>query len=158
MKKYFKKSLSLMMAALMLLSCWVFFAPEAEAVNTGSYPYEVKITMTDGADGWDNGDLKVYGKSNNGKGTETSIATKSGLYVNHDSGTYSWYSSSSTSFPTKLTYYYKFGGGMTWRSMAGTLYLYVNGTQVGSQSFSAKSSAFKAAKGTVTLTVASSDF
>ena len=146
------------MAALMLMSCWVFFAPEAKAVNSGSYNYEFKIVMTDGADGWDNGDLTLYGKPSNGKGTESQITKKSGLYVNQDSGTYSWGTGSSSSFPTRVTYYYKFGGGITWRSMAGTLQLFVNGTLVGEQSFSASSSAFKAASGTVTLTVASGNY
>ena len=146
------------MAALMIMSCWVFFAPEAEAVTAGSYNYEIKIVMSDGADGWDNGDLTLYGKNNNGKGAEAQITKKSGLYVNQDSGTYDWLSGSSASFPTRITYYYKFGGGFTWRSMAGKLQLYVNGTLVGEQSFSGNSKAFSAASGTVTLTVASGNY
>ncbi|MGN1418537.1 MAG: hypothetical protein ACI4W6_04345, partial [Acutalibacteraceae bacterium] len=155
--KKIQRFIATIMAALMVMTAWVFVEPmSADAVDTGLYSYEVKVVMTDGADAWNNGDLTVYGKSNNGKGSEIQIATKSGLYVNQDSGTYSWCIGSSTSFPSKLTYYYNFGGGFTWRSMAGTLQLYVGGTLVGSQSFSASSSVFSAAKGTVTLTVASS--
>ena len=74
MKKYFKKSLSLFMAALMLMSCWVFFAPEAEAVNAGkSYKVEITATITDSDDEIDNWQPKVnYNKTlNGGSGTST---------------------------------------------------------------------------------------
>ncbi|MDD6526671.1 MAG: hypothetical protein PUF31_02485 [Oscillospiraceae bacterium] len=157
MKKQLRKGLSLFLAVMMLMSAWVWVAPEKAEAAEG-YNYEVKVVMTDGSDGWDKGDLKIYGKSNNGQGSETQIGSKTGLYVNQDSGTYSWYTGTSTSFPSKLTYQYQFGGGFTWRSMAGTLELYVGEKLVGSQSFSAKSSAFSAAKGTVTLTVASANY
>lgn len=42
MKKYFKKSFSLMLAVLMVLSCWVWIAPtKAEAATAGNYYVEV---------------------------------------------------------------------------------------------------------------------
>ena len=68
MKKYFKKGLSLMMAALMLLSCWVFFAPEAEAVGSGDYSVKLYANVTDDADYVDE-NWTIYGKANNGKGS-----------------------------------------------------------------------------------------
>lgn len=48
MKKYTKKALSVFMAALMLLTCWVFVAPEqAEAVNGGTgYEYVISGNIT----------------------------------------------------------------------------------------------------------------
>lgn len=83
MKKYFKtqfkKSLSLMMAVLMVLSCWVWIAPEldleAEAAdysNDGYYYVQVFGNYHD----WTNGtgvqknDWIVTFKENNGTGTE----------------------------------------------------------------------------------------
>ncbi|MBO5185328.1 MAG: hypothetical protein J6D79_06295, partial [Clostridia bacterium] len=156
MKKYFKKSLSLMMAALMLLSCWVFFAPEAEAVYSGTYYGRVRVDSGNDTGGWDQGDWKVFGKSNNGKGSETQLSSFS-QYVNFKETGKIIKSGSSTSFPTKVTFTYSFGGGMTWREMKGTAYLDVSGnnsswTQVGSVDLGAKSSAFSAAKGTKTIT------
>ena len=156
MKKYFRKSLSLMMAALMLLSCWVFFAPEAEAVNSGTYYWRVRVDSGNNTGGWDKGAWVVYGKPNNGKGSETTLSSFS-QYVNFKETGRIIKSGSSTSFPTKVTFTYSFGGGMTWREMKGTAYLDVSGnnsswTQVGSVDLGAKSSAFSAAKGTKTIT------
>ena len=156
MKKYFKKGLSLIMAALMLLSCWVFFAPEAEAVNSGTYYWRVRVDSGNNTGGWDKGAWVVYGKPNNGKGSETTLSSFS-QYVNFKDTGRIIKSGSSTSFPTKVTFTYSFGGGMTWREMKGTAYLDVSGnnsswTQVGSVDLGAKSSAFSAAKGTKTIT------
>lgn len=165
MKKYLKKSLSLVMAALMLMSCWVFFAPtKAEAVNAGNYYYKIVCNFIDTADGWDKGDLTLTGISNNGQGTSNQIIEETGMYVTGSTGDKEWVSATSTDkFPTKLTYEYQFGGGFTFRSMAGTLKLYVGSSSskldlLAEQHFSAKSSAFKAAKGTVTLTVPESKY
>lgn len=61
MKNQFKKSLSLVMAVLMILSCWVWIAPEkAEAAGgTTSYFIRMKYNVHDN---WDNseGKYKVY--------------------------------------------------------------------------------------------------
>lgn len=124
MKKYFKKSLSLFMAALMLMSCWVFFAPtKAEAVTSGKYNWRVRGTSSNDTGGWDAGVLTVKGKLNNGKGNETTISSQSGMYINWKKTDFVWSSGSSDSFPTYLSYYYKFGGGITHRKMDATLYL-----------------------------------
>lgn len=46
-----KKVLSVFMAALMLLTAWVFFAPEkAEAATAGTYTIKVVVTCTNGFD------------------------------------------------------------------------------------------------------------
>lgn len=162
MKKKLTKSLSVFMAFLMVFSMFVFtpemFTKAEAAISSGSYNYEVKVTMTDGSDGWDVGNLWVYGRDNNGTGSETQINTKSGLYVNQDSGTFSWLSGTSSSFPTKIKYQWQFGGGFTWRSMAATIELYVEGRLVCSKSFSAKSSAFSAAKGSAEASADSSKY
>lgn len=70
MKKQIKKGLSLMMAILMVLSCWVWVAPtEAEAATAGKYYFRLVYTTTDSADS-DNRHLYIIYKDNNGKGTE----------------------------------------------------------------------------------------
>lgn len=52
MKKQIKKSLSLMLAVLMVLSCWVFVAPtEAEAANYTGYQLTVNFTVSDACNG-----------------------------------------------------------------------------------------------------------
>lgn len=89
MKKQFKKGLSLMMAVLMVLSCWVWVAPtKAEAVDAdgGDYYIEVDYTSTGGdfsnsftASSIDRNDdgaccgVAVYYKEVNGTGSETKI-------------------------------------------------------------------------------------
>lgn len=85
MKKYFKtqlkKSISLFMAVLMVLSCWVWVAPEAEAVNeetnakNGQYYVQVYGNLSD----WSNktnlekNNWIVTYKTNNGTGSEATV-------------------------------------------------------------------------------------
>ncbi|MDD6021826.1 MAG: InlB B-repeat-containing protein [Oscillospiraceae bacterium] len=160
MKKYFKKTMSVFLSFLMVLSCFVF-APEmftfkADAAKAGSYKITVKVVSSNNTGGWDKGVLKIYGKDKNGKGTETVIVNKSDMYINFN-GTRTWIDSVSyDSFPTKLTYEYSFGGGITHRKMDAYIYLYVNDTEVGNvQSYSYE---WGTNAGTKTLTVASSKY
>lgn len=54
----FKKSLSVFMAVMMLLSCWVFIAPEhAHAATAGNYTMKFSVTVSNGADG---GSIQLY--------------------------------------------------------------------------------------------------
>lgn len=124
MKKYFKKSLSLFMAALMLMSCWVFFAPTAEAVNAGNYWIKFYADVSDGGDGqyyrW-----KLYGKNKNGTGSEEWIADD-GTKLQDDNKTYTMFTTTSDKFPTKITcdYYNKAAFGAH-RTMKATVHLLV---------------------------------
>ena len=71
-----KKALSVFMAALMLLTAWVFFAPEkAEAATAGQYYYKVTFQVTNTMD---NVQMlsTLYGRTNNGTGSEVAIASK----------------------------------------------------------------------------------
>lgn len=112
------------MAALMLMSCWVFFAPEAKAVTAGKYTWRVRGSSSNDTGGWDNGVLTVKGKANNGKGGETTLYSQSKMYINWKENNKNWSGDqTSDSFPTYLSYYYKFGGGVTHRKMDATLYL-----------------------------------
>lgn len=158
MKKYFKKSLSLFMAALMLMSCWVFFAPtKAEAVGAGKYKVRLEIDSGNDTGGWNHGKVGLYGKNNNGKGSEKRFWYEENHLVNFN-GKRDWYDAETDYFPTKFEYEYSFGGGVTWREMKFTVRIFVNGNEVASEYHSAKSSAFKTAKGTKTTTVGTGNY
>ncbi len=85
MKKYFKlqakKSLSLLMAVVMLMTCWVWIAPEAEAVNeateatNGSYYVQVFGNLSDYSNktNLEKNNWIVTYKTNNGTGSESTI-------------------------------------------------------------------------------------
>ena len=71
-----KKVLSVFLAVLMVMTAWVFVAPEAEAATAGKYYYKVTFQVTDDMD---NVQMKstLYGRGNNGTSdTEVTIATK----------------------------------------------------------------------------------
>lgn len=71
MKKQFKKGLSLIMAVLMVMSCWVWVAPtKAEAADestAGKYKITLKAYLTNAAD---TAYIRVKAKGNNGTGTQ----------------------------------------------------------------------------------------
>ena len=108
MKKYFKKSLSLMMAALMLLSCWVFFAPtKAEAASAGSYKWKVTLYVEENYD-WkhDAQYISVGYYTNNGYGTNWQYDNESRFWVKknqyeNDKANYS-FEGWSKGFPTRV--------------------------------------------------------
>ena len=69
-KKTFKKSLSLIMAVLMVLTCWVWVAPtQAEAADyrDGYYYVELRTNVTDTGNE-DGSTITVTYKTNNGTG------------------------------------------------------------------------------------------
>ena len=123
MKKYFKKSLSLFMAALMIMSCWVFFAPEtAWAVNSsGNYTWRLYINCYNSYTGND-GYYTITGKTNNGQGSDTTIANKTGLSCGggtiFDDGKTGYYpnanGSTSSAFPYKMNVYTYKNSGPSW--------------------------------------------
>ena len=98
-KSLFKRALSIVLCAVMLVSCWVFTAPSAEAANNttaGTYDVYITFNVTDTADSWfgdgygsgytyDNktaGDrvgITVFHKNNNGWG-DTESHTDFDLY------------------------------------------------------------------------------
>ena len=45
-----KKVLSVFLAVLMVMTAWVFVAPEAEAATAGKYYYKVTFQVTDDMD------------------------------------------------------------------------------------------------------------
>ncbi|MGN0443715.1 MAG: hypothetical protein ACI4F5_03775, partial [Acutalibacteraceae bacterium] len=160
---YSRKALSVFMAVLMVFSMFAL-APEmftkAEAATSGTYYWRVRVNSSNDTGGWDKGDWTVYAKPNNGTGTETSISTFS-QYINFKENGKIVKSGSSTSFPTKVTFNYSFGGGVTYRKMDAYIYLDIskdnsNWTEIGSvQSYSHE---WGTNSGTKTLTVASGNY
>lgn len=75
MKKQLKKSLSLFLAVLMLMTCWVWVAPQkAEAGAPGSYDVTVEYNVYNGSWGDDNPDemkVEAWYIPGNGTGTES---------------------------------------------------------------------------------------
>lgn len=134
MKNYFKKSLSVFMAALMLLSCWVFVAPQkAEAVDSETYYYKIWAYTSDGGDG-SKYDWRIYGKANNGKGNETQIAT-SDCYLKSNKTTYTIKEGSSTSFPERITLEYA-NSAVINRTMKSTMHVEIGSSSSNMQEVS----------------------
>ena len=164
-----KKLLSLLLSLIMIISMFsMLFSIEVSAATAtataGTYYWRARVTATKAdanESSMDYSDWTVYGKANNGTGTESTIygtttnkVTSTGTDVVYAYG-------DSTSFPTKLTYKYEVGGGMTAYNLAMNIYLDVssdnsNWTNIGSTSLSGKSGWFNEFEGTVTITVADS--
>ena len=68
MKKQIKKTLSLMLAVLMVLSCWVWVAPEKAEAGLSGYSVEVDIQLDNPCSG---GHISVTEISKNGTGSAT---------------------------------------------------------------------------------------
>lgn len=159
---YFKRTLSLMLSLLLVLGTFCFFNPfkdtveVAEAATAGSYTWRVRGISSNDTGGWNSGTLKVYGKTNNGYGTQSTLYSADNMLINwktKENEDKIWVSQRTTSqFPTSLSYAYSFGGGFTWREMKATLYIDVkvgdNWVQVLSVACNASSGAFSAASGT----------
>lgn len=68
MKKQMKKGLSLIMAVLMVMSCWVWIAPtKVEAADAGKYTLSIEAQVENAAD---TAYVIVKAKANNGTGSE----------------------------------------------------------------------------------------
>ena len=134
MKKYLikeaKKSLSLLLAVLMLMSCWVWVAPEkAEAANiTPKDQYEVEVSWTVGNKATTGGNIQ-YKTLGDGWGSEsgynTALNSMSGKTA---TGTYT-HTWTTTDFPTVVRVETTFGSG-TSKSRTTVNYIKINGKTV----------------------------
>lgn len=118
MKKYLKKSLSVFLSFLMVLSCFVFapemFTFEADAAQGGQYYYKFWAVVSDDCDA-DSFSWITYGKPTNGTGSEVTvhdqgcILSDTKTYVIHETGdkTQNRYA-----FPTKIVGKQKTGFSM----------------------------------------------
>ncbi len=157
MKKFLKagkKTLSVIMAIMMVLTAWVWVAPTEASAANGTYYYKLVIKVTDPADGWDVNNVKLHYRTNNGRSSSTS-SVAIGITTsnwNTENGTFT-FEDSLSGFPCGYTHEYSFGGGLTWRGLGYTITLSVGSskssyTQIFTANYSAESSAFSAAKGT----------
>lgn len=118
MKKQLRRQLSLMLAVLMMLSCWVWVAPEkAEAVTNEYFIKYVVYCTDDWQNGSGNSKVTITYKPNNGTGT---TATKvfeqpEGFWNNSTNKDYIVVEDYIDGFPIKVTQY----GSASWmRTMA----------------------------------------
>lgn len=107
-----KKALSFFLSVLMVLTTWVFVAPEkAEAAN-GSYWLNVKVNVTNKADKQENIQKSYWTityRPNNGRGNETTMEynireNEYGVLSNESNGQYMHVEV--PGFPTKIYYYH----------------------------------------------------
>ena len=70
MKKQIKKGLSLMLAVLMVLSCWVWVAPTKAEAAGDTYKLTFYYNVTNEDDGGDEEWARIHYMPNNGTGTE----------------------------------------------------------------------------------------
>ncbi len=80
MKNQLKKSLSLVMAVLMLMSCWVWVAPTEAEAATQNYPVKVKYTISNLCEA--GGHIKIFYWTFNDNGTVNTGSSKEQVLVN----------------------------------------------------------------------------
>lgn len=111
MKKQLKKSLSLFLAVLMMLSCWVWVAPQKASAVAGRYYYKLVMKNVDGAS-VSGEDFRIKYRANNG--TSETKSQSANIFSSHtgtgdagdDEGTYTW-TGYVDGFPTELYFYFK---------------------------------------------------
>ena len=127
LRTYTKRTLAVFMAALMLLTAWVFVAPEkADAVNSGNYKWRVYVYSRNDTGGWNSEQMIVRGKPNNGTGSQTDLLTVNNWKIDFKgerTNTFGKNDQTASQFPTQLYYYYSFGGGWTHREIDADIYL-----------------------------------
>lgn len=168
MKKYLKKSLSVFMAFLMVLSCFVFapemFTFEADAAQQGQYYYRFTVKLTNNwSNSQANSQVRIYYKTKNGKGTETdSMITYNpaeGWWDKDEGNTYTVCEGTVPGFPYKVVQYAKTSFLRTMEYSEATLYV---GSSLSNMTSVATGGTFKVgSSGNVTkdvLTVASGNY
>ncbi len=134
MKKQLKKSLSLFLAVLMMLSCWVWVAPTEASAVASRYYYKLVMENVNSAD-ISSEDFRIKYKTNNG--TASTESQSSNIFSSHtgsgdaanDEGTYTW-KGYVDGFPTSLYFYF---GDFRWGGLGKVRYekicLYIGSTQ-----------------------------
>ena len=170
MKKTGKRVLSVLLSVLMCLTVFALdwsglinLSPEAEAWSAGSYKWRIRVHSNNNTGGWDADKLTVYGKATNGTGSEVEIYSHSNWYIDFKGDRYNTFGDgdqTTSQFPTKVTYFYQFGGGITHRKMDAYIYLDLyygdDWHEIGSvQCYSYE---WGQNKGTKTMTIASGNY
>ena len=129
MRRTGKRALSVILSCIIAFGCVTLLSGTlltAHAATAGSYKWRVRVHSNNNTGGWDADKLTVYGKSNNGTGSEGEIYSHSNWYIDFKGdrdNTFGDGDQTTTQFPTKLTYFYQFGGGITHRKMDAYIYL-----------------------------------
>ena len=122
-----RRVLALFMSVLMLMTAWVFVAPtKADAATAGNFTWRVYVNSRNDTGGWDAETLKVFGKPNNGTGSEATLLTVNNWKIDFKGtrdNTFGKGDQTTSQFPTRFTYYYEFGGGVTHRKLDADIYL-----------------------------------
>ena len=144
-KQRLRKVLSIFLSLTMILSIFALMPVTATAETThySGYTCQVRITVTNDADGWNSANVYFYGKSNKGAGSPTFINSfdiKNDIDDSNEVCTKTL--NCGSYFPCGVTVYTDFGGGATWRCWEADVTLYVNGINVKSEHISASSSIF----------------
>ena len=121
MKTLFKKSISLFLTVLMIMSCWVWVAPEqAEAANidtTDVYKVTVYWNLADRKGTYTGGNIKYKTVSNYGYGSEssekTALSSLGSYLTNNKDYSYSFDVPKTDGFPTVVKISYE-GGNTGW--------------------------------------------
>ncbi len=112
-----RRVLALFMSVLMLMTAWVFVAPErADAATAGSYTWRVYVNSRNDTGGWNSEQMIVRGKPNNGTGSQTDLLTVNNWKIDFKGtrdNTFGKGNQTTSQFPTQIYYYYSFGGGWT---------------------------------------------
>ncbi|MBQ7545842.1 MAG: InlB B-repeat-containing protein, partial [Clostridia bacterium] len=166
MNKKMKRVTTLLVSLLLIggiVTAFVFtWAPKAKAITSqdaGKYTWKVVVHSDNDTGGWNSTHLMtVYGKNNNGRDSETSIGTHNQSM--EFTGDQTWFETTTDAFPTKITYAYSFGGGITHRKMDAHIYLYVKNGNNWEQTGYAQCYSYEwgTNSGTKTLTVANDKY
>lgn len=104
MKKQVKKGMSLFLSVLMLLSCWVWVAPnKAEAATAGNYPVTFYANVSDVANNCNNNVVIDY-ITNNGTGSSVSQTYSLDNLINNGTGNGKSYTVNVPGYPTAFRF------------------------------------------------------
>ena len=100
-----KKALSVFLAALMVMTAWVFVAPEAEAITAGTYKVKVVMQTDNQFDTWDKNGAPVkinYVKTDNNATSDSVSATINEKWFD-DTKEHTIYEQTVSWYPTSVT-------------------------------------------------------
>ena len=144
-KTYSRRTLSIIMSLLMLMTAWVFVAPEllpeADAVTAGSYYYRFYAVTSDGGDGA-NFKWNITGNEVNGTSTSGSMHDEVNKVLSSNNTTYEIFSGTSSKFPRTITGRYN-NKAVANRTMTAQVYLEVGRDSDHKQSISVSASVRK---------------
>ena len=134
--------LSLFLAAFSAFSAFAFNYFPIQPDGKTQYKVKVKIETTSAAGGWNRASVEFYTKGQNGQESESERDMTCSTSDLDDKGDVCNLSGDFDGFPSRISVYTDFGGGMTWRSWEADVTVYVNNVNVTSKHIYASSSPF----------------